>query len=141
MKASEILRSKLIDFEGCELTSYKHENDVWTIGIGHTKGVKEGQHITEQQALSLMNGDLLPIENFLNKLNILKTQGQFDAIADFCFNLGINAFDKSTLKRLIVSDVDDDKICVEIQKWCHSGGKVLGGLVKRRQWECSQWIK
>ena len=46
MKASDKLLEKVIEFEGCKLESYKCPAGVWTIGVGHTEGVKEGQKIT-----------------------------------------------------------------------------------------------
>ena len=97
MKSSELLLNKIIDFEGCKLTAYKCPAGVWTIGVGHTKGVKQGQTITEAQAMSLLKGDLLPCENYVNNLGVCKTQAEFDAIVDFAFNLGTAALGRSTL--------------------------------------------
>ena len=65
MKSSELLINKIIEFEGCKLQAYKCPAGVWTIGVGHTKGVKQGQTITKAQAMTLLKGDLLPCENYV----------------------------------------------------------------------------
>ena len=140
MKSSELLLSKIIDFEGCKLTAYKCPAGVWTIGVGHTKGVKQGQKITEAQAISLLKGDLLPCENYVNNLGVCKTQGQFDALVDFCFNLGTGALGRSTLLKFIRQGKAEQYIRGEFAKWVKSGGKTLAGLVKRRAWEADRYF-
>ena len=140
MKSSDLLLNKIIDFEGCKLTAYKCPAGVWTIGVGHTKGVKQGQKITEAQAISLLKGDLLPCENYVNNLGVCKTQGQFDALVDFCFNLGTGAFGRSTLLKFIRQGKAEQYIRGEFAKWVKSGGKTLAGLVKRRAWEADRYF-
>ena len=140
MKSSELLLNKIIDFEGCKLTAYKCPAGVWTIGVGHTKGVKQGQKITEAQTISLLKGDLLPCENYVNNLGVCKTQGQFDALVDFCFNLGTGALGRSTLLKFIRQGKAEQYIRGEFAKWVKSGGKTLAGLVKRRAWEADRYF-
>lgn len=140
-KSSETLINAIMAFEGCRLTSYKCPAGVWTIGIGHTHGVKPGQHITQAQADSLLRGDLLPCENYVNGLGVSKTQGQFDALVDFCFNLGTGALGSSTLLKYIRAGRCDTVIQAEFRKWVLSKGKVLPGLVKRREWEAKRWAE
>ena len=140
MKSSELLLNKIIDFEGCKLTAYKCPAGVWTIGVGHTKGVKQDQKITEAQAISLLKGDLLPCENYVNNLGVCKTQGQFDALVDFCFNLGTGALGRSTLLKFIRQGKAEQYIRGEFAKWVKSGGKTLAGLVKRRAWEADRYF-
>ena len=140
MKSSELLLNKIIEFEGCKLTAYKCPAGVWTIGVGHTKGVKQGQKITEAQAISLLKGDLLPCENYVNNLGVCKTQGQFDALVDFCFNLGTGALGRSTLLKFIRQGKAEQYIRGEFAKWGKSGGKTLAGLVKRRAWEADRYF-
>lgn len=140
MKSSELLLNKIIDFEGCKLTAYKCPAEVWTIGVGHTKGVKQGQKITEAQAISLLKGDLLPCEKYVNDLGVCKTQGQFDALVDFCFNLGTGALGRSTLLKFIRQGKAEQYIRGEFAKWVKSGGKTLAGLVKRRAWEADRYF-
>lgn len=140
MKSSELLLNKIIDFEGCKLTAYKCPAGVWTIGVGHTKGVKQGQTISEAQAISLLKGDLLPCENYVNNLGVCKTQGQFDALMDFAFNLGTAALGRSTLLKYIRQGKAEQYIRGEFAKWVKSGGKTLAGLVKRRAWEADRYF-
>ena len=140
MKSSELLINKIIEFEGCKLTAYKCPAGVWTIGVGHTRGVKQGQKITEAQAISLLKGDLLPCENYVNNLGVCKTQGQFDALVDFAFNLGTAALGRSTLLKYIRQGKAEQYIRGEFAKWVKSGGKTLAGLVKRRAWEADRYF-
>ena len=140
MKSSELLINKIIEFEGCKLTAYKCPAGVWTIGVGHTKGVKQGQAITEAQAMTLLKGDLLPCENYVNNLGVCKTQGQFDALVDFTFNLGTAALGRSTLLKYIRQGKAEQYIRGEFAKWVKSGGKTLAGLVKRRAWEADRYF-
>ena len=140
MKSSDLLLNKIIDFEGCKLTAYRCPAGVWTIGVGHTRGAKQGQKITEAQAISLLKGDLLPCENYVNNLGVYKTQGQFDALVDFCFNLGTGALGRSTLLKFIRQGKAEQYIRGEFAKWVKSGGKTLAGLVKRRAWEADRYF-
>ena len=140
MTSSELLLNKIIDFEGCKLTAYKCPAGVWTIGIGHTKGGKQGQVITEAQAMTLLKGDLLPCENYVNNLGVCKTQGQFDALVDFAFNLGTAALERSTLLKYIRQGKAEQYIREQFARWVNAGGKVMPGLVKRRAWEADRYF-
>ena len=140
MKSSELLINKIIEFEGCKLTAYKCPAGVWTIGVGHTKGVKQGQTITKAQAMTLLKGDLLPCENYVNNLGVCKTQGQFDSLVSFSFNLGTAALGRSTLLKYIRQGKAEQYIRGEFAKWVKSGGKTLAGLVKRRAWEADRYF-
>lgn len=135
-KGIELIRS----FEGLELKAYLCPAGILTIGIGHTKGVKKGDTITEEQALQYFKDDVEPIENYLNKLNICETQGQFDALVSFIFNLGKGSFSRSTLLKKIKNKASDEEICAQFMRWVYAGGKKLNGLVRRREAECSLWI-
>ena len=140
MKSSELLINKIIEFEGCKLTAYKCPAGVWTIGVGHTKGVRQGQTITKAQAMTLLKGDLLPCENYVNNLGVCKTQGEFDAIVDFAFNLGTAALGRSTLLKYIRQRKAEQYIRGEFAKWVNSKGMRLKGLVIRRQWEADRYF-
>lgn len=139
-KTSDKAKLKIMDFEGCRLEAYKCPAGVWTIGCGHTKGVKPGQTITEQQALSLLKGDLLPCEKYVNALGVCKTQGQFDALVDFCFNCGTAALGRSTLLKYIRLGKPEQYIREAFAMWVKAAGKTLPGLVKRRQWEADRYF-
>ena len=110
--------------EGCSLTAYRDPAGIWTIGTGHTRGVKPGQVITQAQADQLLRGDLREVETQVNYLGVCETQGQFAALVSFTFNLGIGNLRRSTLLRKI-----------------RHGAPTLEGLVKRREWEARRWAE
>ena len=139
MKASEECLNAIKGFEKLELKAYKCPAGVLTIGYGHTRGVKDGQVITKVQADVLLKGDILNVEKSLNSMSITFTQGQFDALVDFCFNLGMVKFIGSTLYTKILVHATDDEIATQFRRWVYGGGKKLNGLVKRREWEVQQW--
>lgn len=141
MKASEILIEKVKEFEGLRLTAYKDSAGVLTIGYGHTRGVKAGQRITEKQADSLLRGDLLTAENYVNSLKLNLTQNQFDALVDFCYNLGAGNLAGSTLLAKIRAKAPTEEIQAQFRRWVYAGGKKLAGLVKRREWEAQRWTQ
>ncbi len=128
------------DFEGLRLGAYKCPAGVWTIGFGHTKGVKQGQVITEAQADDYLVEDIGPIERQLNNLGINFRQEQFDALVSWIFNLGWGNFSNSTLKKKIIADAKDEDITAEFIKWINAGGKPLPGLKKRRVAEANMFV-
>ena len=97
MIRSERLLSQLMLMEGLRLEAYKDAAGVWTIGYGHTQDVRPGDKISEYCAKEYLLQDLYPVEQAVNKLNIARTEGQFDALVSFAFNLGIDRLKKSTL--------------------------------------------
>lgn len=123
------------------LTSYKDSAGVWTIGYGHTRGVKAGQIITEKQADSLLRSDLLTAENYVNGLKLNLTQGQFDALTDFVYNLGSGSLAGSTLLAKIRAKAPAEEIQAQFRRWVYAGKKKLAGLVKRREWEAKKWAE
>lgn len=145
MKASDLLISKIKEFEGCELKAYKDSKGIPTIGVGHTKGVKMGQEITQGQADMLLRNDIIGCETYVNRIGLARTQGQFDALVDFCFNLGCTALRNSTLFKLITTKASTAAIQAEFKKWnkCRVNGKMveLKGLTKRRAWEAERWAQ
>lgn len=141
MKASQILIEKIKEFEGLRLKAYKDSVGVLTIGYGHTKNVKSGMTITQQTAKMFLKQDLEPLERSITELGICTTQGQFDAIIDFCFNLGLTKFKGSTLYKYIKAKKAETMIQRQFRAWVYAGGKVLPGLVKRRDWEAKRWTE
>lgn len=141
MRLSDYAFERIKEFEGCRLEAYRCPGGVWTIGYGHTKGVKEGQKIDKETASRLLAEDIEYFEAFLDKESYAEdiTQGQWDALVDFLFNLGIGNFLSSTLRKKILKDIDEPTIPDEFRKWNKSKGKVLPGLVKRREWEAQMY--
>lgn len=142
MKVSDILIDKLKHFEGYCGKAYLCAAGVWTCGWGHTKGVTARTVCDKQKAEEWLRADLAPVESFLSAIpEVCKTQGRFDACADFCFNLGIGAFRGSTLFKLIQKKASVAAIQAEFLKWIYSGGKPLEGLRTRRQWEARRFAE
>ena len=142
MKASEILINKLKQFEGYRAKAYRCPAGVWTCGYGHTKGVTARTMCDKKKAEEWLRMDLESIENFLSAVpEVCKSQGRFDACADFCFNLGTGAFRGSTLFKRIQKKESVAAIQAEFLKWVYAGGKPLEGLKNRRRWEAQRWVE
>lgn len=140
-KASDKLKSKMVDFEDFRLEAYKCSAGKWTIGVGHTRGVRQGQRINEAQAWQLLNDDLQECEQSVNRLQVCQTQGQFDALVDFTFNLGAENLAKSTLLAKIRMGANEKEIRKEFSRWVYANKVKLAGLVKRRQWEADRFFE
>ena len=122
-------------FEGCRLTAYQDSVGVWTIGYGHTKGVYDGMTITQEEAEQMLLTALEEYEGYVEKyVTVPLTQNQFDALVVWVYNLGPTNFRNSTLLKELNSG-DYTAAGKEITRWNKAGGKVLAGLVKRREAE------
>ena len=118
-------------FEGCRLKAYKDPAGVWTIGWGHTKGVKAGDEITQEQADKLLRDDLAVYETKVDKYDDRYhwNQNQFDALVSFAYNIG--SIDQLTSNgRRAIKTISD-----KILEYNKAGGKKLEGLVRRRKAE------
>ena len=143
MRMSDYAFERLKEFEGFRAEAYRCPAGVWTIGYGHTKGVKEGQKISKDEASALLAKDVEEFEKFLVKESYAEslTQRQWDALTDFLFNLGVGNYSRSTLRNKIARDLNDPTIAKEFRRWNKANGKILPGLVKRREWEAQMYIK
>lgn len=136
MSALDLLTALIRRFEGCRLRTYLCPAGVPTGGWGSTgSDVKLGQTWTQDYADARMANDA---SVFLGGSQALvptaRTAGRAAALADFAYNLGLTRLKASTLrKRALAGDWDGVKL--ELAKWTRGGGKVLPGLVKRRQAE------
>ena len=120
------------EFEGLRLKAYQCPGGVWTIGYGHTAGVKPGMVITKAQAEEYLKADLIAFERYLNGLGLALNQNQFDALISFIYNVGTGNFSNSTLLRKVRANPQDDSIMDEFLRWVYSKGRVLPGLQRRR---------
>lgn len=135
MKTSEKGKALIKKYEGCRLKAYKCPAGVLTIGYGHTNNVRVDDVITQAEADKLLDIDIVIKEKEVNSvLRVPVTQGQYDALVSFAFNLGIGNLKKSTLLRL-VNQGKYKNASNEFSRWVYAGGKVLAGLVKRRNEE------
>ena len=142
MEASVILIEKLKAFEGLRLEAYRDEAGVLTIGYGHTgPDISEGDRITEYWARELLRDDLGAVEAGVRRLHVARTQGQFDALVSFAFNLGIDRLAGSTLLKVIRAGGSRSEIRREFRRWVFAGGKPLKGLERRREWEARRFFQ
>lgn len=141
MKLSPQGFSLIGDSEGLRLKAYRCTAGVLTIGYGHTKGVKQGDTCTVQQAVDWLHEDVKEAECSVNAKGLILNQNQFDALVDFTFNLGDGKLSNSTLLKKIKENPNDPAIATEFKKWIYSGGKITDGLVTRRQKEIELYFK
>ena len=126
-------------FEGCKLEAYKCPANVWTIGYGHTKGVYEGQKITQEEADQMLLDELVEYEGYVNNLvTVGLNQNQFDAMVSWVYNLGGGNLKASTLLKVLNAG-DYAGVPAQMLRWNKAGGKVLEGLTRRRQAEADLW--
>ena len=124
-------------FEGCRLSAYQCAAGVWTIGYGHTAGVRKGQIITQIQAESLLKDDLCQFEQKIMKYDSKYhwNQNQFDALVSFAFNVG-------SIDQLTANGTRDIKtISEKMLQYNKVSGKILDGLAKRRKAEQALFLK
>ena len=140
MKTSDKGIGLIKRFEGLRLKAYLCPSGKPTIGYGHTKDVKLGDVITEEEAEQLLLEDLIVVENEINKHNLDINQNQFDALVSFVYNVGVGNFRTSTLLKKIKTDPNDKTIANEFKRWVYSNGKKLPGLVKRREEEAKLYF-
>lgn len=134
MKTGERGKSIIKSFEKCRLVAYMPTaKDKPTIGWGHTKDVKLGDKITEDQANEFLSQDLEWVENCINKhVTRMITQHQFDALASLIFNIGCTNFKGSTLLMILNEGGDCSG---QFLRWNRQGDEVLRGLTLRREEE------
>lgn len=90
--------------------------------------------------MELLAQDVVRAENaVLRLIRVPLTNGQFDALVSFAFNIGAGALQRSTLRRK-VNNEDHHDASTEFRKWVWAGGKKLNGLVKRRKAEAAMYI-
>jgi lysozyme len=140
MKVSDILMTQLMVMEGLSLEAYEDCAGVPTIGYGHTKNVQMGDRISKYWAKELLKDDVREVEQQVLDLNVAQTQGQFDALVSFTFNLGIGRLKSSTLLKVIREGGSKNAIKKEFKRWVYAGGKKLRGLELRREWEAKRFF-
>ncbi|MFL6212708.1 MAG: lysozyme [Blastocatellia bacterium] len=144
----------LEQWEGFKLKLYKDSAGLPTIGVGHlltkselTSGkiiingvpVKYADGLTEQQVTDLLAQDVKPASAAVTKnVKVPLNQNQFDALVSFSFNVGIAAFTGSTLLKVLNQKQYDD-VPAQLLRWTRAGGKVVQGLVNRRNNEIKLW--
>ena len=140
MKASKDAVTLIKHFEGCRLKAYpdpgSKDGSPWTIGYGHTgKEVTKGLAWTQAQADAALAGDVARFACDVEKLiKVSVTQGQFDALVSFAYNIGVGALASSTLLRLLSSG-SFSGAARQFERWDKQDGRPRLGLSRRRRAE------
>ena len=140
-RASDVLIAHIKAHEGYRSRAYRCPAGVWTCGYGHTKGVTAKTTCDEAKAEAWLLKDLAPVEAFCNAIKNVDTQGKFDAVVDFAYNVGLGNLRQSTLLKRIQAGAKAKEVCAELKKWVYANGRKLKGLVTRREWECERWME
>lgn len=147
-KASQDCIDLIKKYEGFRSKPYLCPAKIPTIGYGNTfyedgrKVTLNDPEITEARAQELLKFTLKSFEQYVDSYcrdDI--SQHQFDALVDFCYNVGPQNLKSSTLLKKVNLNPIDESIKSEFAKWVKGGGKTLPGLVKRRQSESDLYFK
>lgn len=148
MRMSEAGKQMLIKFEDLRTKAYRvGGKGNWTIGVGNEtyldgSPVKDGDTITREAAIELFEHSLPSREKAVNVgINSEINQNQFDSLVSLIYNIGIAAFNGSTIRRKININPNDPSIRKEFARWNKSGGEVVDGLVNRRKVEADLYFK
>ena len=131
MKTSKNGFDIITKYEGLRLNAYKCPAGIWTIGYGHTLGVKKGDTITKEKAIEFLAMDLETAETKVNAIDNIYhfTQNEFDALVSFVYNvgnvIGVTGYCKRSKK----------EIASAMLLYTKANGKTLTGLQRRRQEE------
>ena len=139
MKTSQRGINLIKQFEGVRLTAYKCPAGVYTIGYGHTRGVKRGMKITEEEASAFLTADLLNSEKAVERYDSVYhwNQNEFDALVSFTFNCGA-----TNLRALLRNGRRNrTQIAATLPLYRKAGGKVLKGLERRRAAEKALFLE
>tara|TARA_R110002126_G_scaffold99598_3_gene230777 strand:- start:924 stop:1400 length:477 start_codon:yes stop_codon:yes gene_type:complete len=149
MQISEKCLKMLQHHEGIRQKPYRCPAKLWTVGCGHVLYPRQAQMKLEErdsfpleerdnrtfsmdEVNEIMKNDLNRFERGVEKYCPVKlTQGQFDALVSFSFNLGIGTLQRSTLRQKVIRG-EMEEAAEEFLKYTLAGGKVLKGLVTRR---------
>lgn len=132
-----ILLALIRRFEGCRLVAYLCPAGVWTLGWGSTgPGIAKGARWTQVQADARLESDAAAFYAAAVKASpgLALHPEIAQAMADFCYNLGLGRYKASTLRKRVEAE-DWDGAIEELAKWVFGGGRKLPGLVLRRRAE------
>ncbi len=141
MKTSDKGLALIKQFEGFSARPYLCPAGVPTIGYGATyypdgrRVTMQDKPVSEADATAMLRSMLASYEAGVSRyVQVPLTQGQFDALVSFAYNLGLSALKGSTLLRL-VNARDYAGAAAQFLRWNRAGGKVLPGLTRRREAE------
>lgn len=122
-------------FEGFSATPYRCPAGWWTIGYGHVIRPEEWEKLCRvDQGIAhwLLAQDVVAAERAVVRyIRVALTQGQFDALVSFTFNLGAGALQRSRLRR-VINRQEHEAVPNELMRWVWAAGRKLPGLIRRR---------
>lgn len=144
----KVSATKIIaQFEGLRLRAYQDTGNIWTIGYGTTINpetglpIKRGDVITKDQALAWLRINIAGLERQIKKLvKVPITANQLTALTSLAYNIGIGAFSRSTLLRLVNNRADKNLIAAQFIRWNKVKGQEVPGLTRRRQLEAELFL-
>jgi lysozyme len=147
--SKKVSAAKIISqFEGLELEAYKDSANIWTIGYGSTKNpftgisVKEGDKISKETALDWLNKDIAQRQMALKKLiKVPITVNQLAALTSLAYNIGLGAFQGSTLLRLLNQKAPVQQVADQFLRWNKVNRVEVKGLTNRRILERQLFLK
>lgn len=130
-------------FEGRRLTAYLCPAGVWTIGVGHTGGVTEGQTCTDEEADAWLLDDIEAAQKALAPyVNVRVTRGQFVALVSLAFNVGASYVTRKCPKLMRALNAGEfEEAAKQFLDIVKANGVVLPGLVKRRRAESALFLE
>jgi lysozyme len=135
--------------EGVRFKPYQCPAKLWTIGVGHVLYPNQGKMPIDQRGSfqlaqednrafskdevdAILRNDLQRFERGVHTYcPVYLTQGMFDGLVSFSFNVGLGTLQRSTLRQKLLRG-DKEGAAEELLKYCMAGGKILKGLQKRR---------
>ena len=147
MKLSTAGATFIAGQEGTKLVAYQDVAGVWTIGAGHTGDVTNGDHITQDQAMSLLMMDTARFARAVDFYTCKQpetNQNGFDAMVSLAYNIGVNAFlGSSVLRKHMAADWYGAQAAFLLWDTAHIDGvlRVVPGLLNRRKKEAALYLK
>ncbi len=130
--------------EGLRLVAYPDPisgSEPYTIGWGHTNGVKEGDRITMSQAEGFLDQDILTFVAGVKRMVTAPiTNNQLCALVDFVYNLGLGTLYHSHLLTYLNKGLDSVTVAEQFLLFNHAGGRVVDGLTQRRKAEARLFL-
>jgi len=157
MKVSDKAIEMIKHHEGVRFKPYQCPAKLWTIGVGHVlypdqskipvdqRGAyalrpEDNRQFSKEEVDGILRNDLDRFERGVEKFcPVALTQGQFDGLVSFSFNVGLGTLQRSTLRQKVLRG-DKEGAAEELLKYCMAGGKVLKGLQNRRLDERSLFL-
>ena len=143
VSAAEIIAN----FEGLRLNAYQDSGGLWTIGYGTTINpvtgipIKKGDTITKDTALTWLRMQTAATETQVQaKLKVKQNANQISALTSLAYNIGIGAFSRSTLLRLINTGAKANDIAAQFMRWNKVNAQEVPGLTRRRQLEADLYL-